>query len=499
MLALADAQRAVTTIAVFIATFLITLSLGRLLKRRAGVPFGIFFQLFALALSGYAAAWVYGLDPHWRNHLGALLILLSTTILVAFVDRYIWNAYFERRGIAVPKLLRDLVATLIFLITLMIVLSVGYHAETQLTGLLAGSGVLAIILGFAAQNLLSSVIAGLSLQIQRPYKVGDWLKVGDNYGEVMEIRWGATRLRTNDAITLHIPNNEMVKQTIVNLSYPSRAHYMRLYMGAEYGAPPNRVKEALLQAAIQAPGVEKHPPPQVFVSEYGESAIIYQIKFTMSTHSGYFETRDAIYTNAWYIFRRRKITIPFPIRTLEINRRQLGTPQQEHEQTKAILEGDALFNCLTSDQLDHLIGGSHRVHFGRGERIIEQGAEGASMFVLLQGAAGVSISLNGAMVQIGSLRMGDCFGEMSLMTGEKRTATVRAEEDCEVIEISKPAMAAVLREAPECVAQLSELLATRKMETEGLLKDAQQGVVEETKKREYRATFLRRVRAVFEL
>jgi small-conductance mechanosensitive channel/CRP-like cAMP-binding protein len=499
MLALANAQRSVETIAIFLATFFFTLSLGRLLKRRAGVPFGIFFQLFALALSCYAAAWVYGLDVSWRHHLGAVLILLSTTIVVALINRYIWNAYFERRGIPVPKLLRDLVATLIFLIALMLVLSVGYHAETQLRGLLAGSGVLAIILGFAAQNLLSSVIAGLSLQIQRPYKVGDWLKVGDTYGEVMEIRWGATRLRTNDAITLHIPNNEMVKQTIVNLSYPSRTHSMRLYMGAEYGAAPNRVKEALLRATIQAPGVEKHPPPQVYVSEYGESAIIYQIKFTMSTHGGYSETRDAIYTNAWYIFRRRKITIPFPIRTLEINRRQMSTPQQEHQQTKAILEGDALFNCLTSEQLDHLIGGSRRVRFGRGERIIEQGAEGASMFVLLQGEAAVSIAQNGAMVQVGSLRMGDCFGEMSLLTGEKRTATVRAEEDCEVIEIAKPAMAAVLREAPECVNLLSELLAARKMETEGVLKDAAQGFVQEKKEREYRATFLRRLRSVFEL
>jgi CRP-like cAMP-binding protein len=235
------------------------------------------------------------------------------------------------------------------------------------------------------------------------------------------------------------------------------------------------------------------------VSEYGESAIIYEIKFTMSTHSGYSETRDAIYTNAWYIFRRRKITIPFPIRTLEINRRQPQAPQQEHQQTKVILESDALFGCLASEQLDRLIGGSRRVHFGRGERIIEQGAEGASMFVLLQGEAAVWISQNGTMVRVGGLRAGDCFGEMSLLTGEKRTATVRAEVDCEVIEISKPAMAAVLHEAPECVHQLSELLAARKMETEGLLKDAAHGFSEEKKESEYRATFLQRLRSAFEL
>ena len=500
MLGMADTQRAIATVAVFVATFLVTLWLGRLLKRRAGVRFGIFFQLFALTLAFYAAVVVYGTTVSWRNHLGAAVVLLSTAVVIALVDRYLWNLYFEkRRGIPVPKLLRDLVATLIFLIVLMVVLSVGYHAETQLKGLLAGSGVLAIILGFAAQNLLSSVVAGLSLQIQRPYKVGDWLKLGDAYGEVMEIRWGATRLRTNDAITLHIPNNEMVKQTVVNLSYPTRAHYMRLRIGAEYSAPPNRVKDALIRATLEAPGVERYPPPQVYVSEYGDSAIIYEIKFTMTTHSGYSEARDAIYTNAWYEFRRQKITIPFPTRTLEISRRRARTAEEEHAHTRTILEAEPLFSCLTGEQLDDLIRGSRRIRFGRGEKIIEQGADGASMFVMLQGAAHVSVSQNGTMLRVASLGRGDYFGEMSLLTGEARTATVQAEEDCEVIEISKPAMAAILRDAPECVTQLSELLATRRMETEGLLKDATVTPAQEKKEREYRATFLRRLRSVFEL
>jgi CRP-like cAMP-binding protein len=131
--------------------------------------------------------------------------------------------------------------------------------------------------------------------------------------------------------------------------------------------------------------------------------------------------------------------------------------------------------------------------------MIDQGAEGSSMFVLLHGAAHVSVSQNGAMIRVASLRMGDSFGEMSLLTGERRTATVRAEDDCEVLEISKPAMAAVLREAPECVSKLSDLLAARKMETDGVLQDARRSDAEKTKEREYRATFLRRVRAVFEL
>ena len=140
MLALAEAQRDVATVAVFLATFLVTLALGRLLKRRAGVRFGLFFQLFALTLGTYASAWVYGLDMRWRNHVGAAVILLSTAVVIALVDRYLWDLYFEqRRQTVIPKFLRELGALLIFLIALLLVLSIGYHAERELRAILVKS------------------------------------------------------------------------------------------------------------------------------------------------------------------------------------------------------------------------------------------------------------------------------------------------------------------------------------------------------------------------
>src|SRR5437773_10421027 len=92
------------------------------------------------------------------------------------------------------------------------------------------------------------------------------------------------------------------------------------------------------------------------------------------------------------------------------------------------------------------------------------------MFVLLRGAAKVSISKNGSRIRVATLGEGDCFGEMSLLTGEPRSATVRADGDCYVMEIGKPAMAELLRDAPSYLEKVSELLAQRKMETEGGLK-----------------------------
>ncbi len=500
MFNLEGAQRAGATVFAFVAVFFVALTLGRVLKRRAGVPLGILYQLFCLALAFYAALAVYGVETTWRGHLGAAVILLSTGIVVALLDRYLWDYYFQtRRQVPVPKLLRDTAAMVLFLIALLFVLSVGYHAETQLKGLLAGSGVAAIILGFAAQNLLSSVVAGMSLQIQRPYKVGDWLKVGETYGEVMEIRWGATRLRTNDAIYLHIPNNDIVKQTIVNISYPSQIHAMRIQVGADYSVPPNRVKDALLRAVTEAEGVEPQPPPKVFLRDYGESAILYEIKFWMTGHARYNDVCDAIRTNVWYEFRRRKITIPFPIRTLHLQRQPHVPGQEMRRKARDILRDEPLFGCLSDEQLDGIIQKSEPNHFGRGEAVIEEAAEGDSMFVLLRGTAQVSVEKEGVPIRVGVLREGDCFGEMSLLTGEKRTATVRAENDCEVLEISKVIMGELLRGAPDCLAQLSGLLAQRKMETEGRLKEATVPEDRAQREREYTANFLKRLRNFFEL
>ena len=498
--ALLQTQKAAVSVVVFIATFFVVLAIGRWMKRRAGVRLGVLFRLFCLTLAFYAAIAAYGLHAPWRNHLGAAVILLSTAFVVALVNRYVWDFYFEKkRQTPIPHFLREVVGGIIFLIALLFVLSSGYHAEAQLKGLLAGSGIIAIILGFAGQNLFGGIIAGVSIQINRPYKVGDWLQVGERFAEVMEINWRSTRLRTNDAIYLDIPNNEIVRQTIVNLHYPTQVHAMRIRVGVEYKNPPNLVKDALFRAASSAEGVLAEPKVKIFLVDFADFAVIYEIKFYMGNHARINEINDAIRTNVWYELKRQRITIPFPIRTLHLEHRAARPVQEDQDEARAILRDEALFECLSDAQIDDLVKQSHVNHFGRGERVIEEGAQGDSMFVLLRGAAQVSVSKNGSSIAVATLGAGDCFGEMSLLTGERRAATVRAESDCYVMEISKPVMAEVIRDSPDCLTSLSELLAQRRLETEGIVRDAAHSEEQASKEREYKASFLKRLHAFFEL
>src|SRR5216684_1343026 len=494
-----DTQRAAATLIAFVGTFFIALTVGRFLKRRAEVRLGLLYQLFCLALAFYVAIAVYGVHASWRIHIASAVLLLSTALVVALVNRYVWDLYFERRKqTPIPHFLREIVALVIFVVALLFVLSFGYHAERELKGVVATSGVAALILGLAGQNLLGGIIAGMSLQINRPYKVGDWLQVGDRFAEVMEINWRSTRLCTNDNIYLDIPNNEIVRTTIINLHYPTEVHAMRIRIGVDYNVPPNRVKDALARAAQSANGVLANPPVKVFLVDFGDHAVTYEIKYYMGNHARINETNDAVRTNVWYELKRQRINIPYPIRTLQLERRSRPGPEG-HEEARVILRGEPLFQCLSDGQIDNLVKQSELNHFGRGECVIEEGAEGDSMFILLRGAAEVSVSKNGSTIPVATLRSGDCFGEMSLLTGEKRSATVRADGDCYVMEISKDTMAEVIRDSPECLKQLSELLAKRKMHTEGIKDAAPPSADQAAKQREYTATFLNRLKTFFAL
>ena len=95
--ALLETKNVALTVVVFVGTFLLAITLGRLLKRRAGVSLGILYRLFCLALAFYAALWVYGVPANWRNHIGAAAILLSTALVVALVNRYVFDLYYEKR------------------------------------------------------------------------------------------------------------------------------------------------------------------------------------------------------------------------------------------------------------------------------------------------------------------------------------------------------------------------------------------------------------------
>lgn len=478
--------------------YYLMLLLGRQLKRKQGVRLGILYHVFSLGLGIFLPAVL--IRPDWQviHHIGAGTVIFGGVFVISLVDRYVWELYFKQlHNIDVPKFLPELVRLGILMLALFVALDYFYGQSVK--SLLIAPGIAAVVIGFAMQDSLGNIISGVALQAGKPYAHGDWLLVDGRHAEVIEVNWRATRMRTLDDIVIEIPHRQMASQTIVNLNRPTRRHAMRISVGLDYSAPPSRVKDVLMHATSNAKGVAPEPKPKVYLKQFGDSSIEYEIKFWLDNHLFYNEVCDSIRTNVWYSLQRHGIKIPFPTRTLQIERPSRTHQEQVQSTARLILRQQPLFKSFSDEQLDALLPRGRITQFGCGEKMIQQGANGDSMFILVKGEANVTVNRNGLDTLVASLSSGDCFGEMSLLTGEKRSASVIAHSDCEVVEIGKPVLANSLKENPELLTKLSTLLAQRQMENDGIFAALSDTGALRAKQTEYQTTFVDKLRVFFEL
>ncbi|HEX7623667.1 MAG TPA: mechanosensitive ion channel domain-containing protein, partial [Anaeromyxobacteraceae bacterium] len=172
-----------------------------------------------------------------------------------------WSLLHRRRtGVETPKILRDLVDGILFVLALLVILQA--TLDIDLTAVLASSAVISLVLGLALQETLGNLFAGLSLQAERPFGEGDWVKIGDYQGKVVEIGWRATKLLTGSGEGLTIPNNAVAKGAVLNLS--RRGSVMRkVTLALSYDVPPNALKDAALTVLRAHPRIVDEPAPLV--------------------------------------------------------------------------------------------------------------------------------------------------------------------------------------------------------------------------------------------
>lgn len=308
------------------------------------------------------------------------------------------------------------------------------------------------------------------------YQVGDWLLMGTEgkRAEVVEINWRSTRLVDNDFISYELPNSDIVKNRIVNLNRPGTDHGVRLRFGLDYDTPPALAKEVILKAAKNAQGVLETPAPVVFTQEFADSSVTYELRFWMRQARLYNATCDEIRTALWYEMGRRGMKVPFPTRSLEV--RQHNVPEafvSARENAARILRGGSALSCLTEHEAEKLAEKCRLQVFGPREAIITRGEGIASMFVILDGEVEViGKTTEGPRVVLAKLGVGDCFGEMSLLTGEPRNATVRAVADSMTMEIRKEDLLPLIEGNPELADRLAEVIEARRISRAESLKSA---------------------------
>jgi len=498
---LTEGSSIAVAILIGLALFIAGIGFGRWLKRRAGVNLGFFYLLFcATFVLWISLEFETGNFPDRLDVLRALRaanVLLGTVFILALVRRYYWELWFERqRKVKAPKFLSQVIGLVVFVLAIFIVIGgiYGYSIE----GAVFGSTVVVGIIGFAMQDLLGNIIAGLALELGKPFKTGDWLIVDGQHAEVIEVNWRSTKLRTNDDVYLDLPNKSIVGAKIINLTYPTRQHAIRLTVGFDYQTPPNLIKDVMVRAASEVPGVLATPSPKVFLKDFADSAVQYEIKFWLEDESRYNDIVDGIRTNIWYAAKRHAIRIPFPIRTLQIER-PTSKSDDASATARAKVRQQPLLQLLDDDEADKLLASARPLHFGRGEKVLQEGEPGESMFILLSGQAAVLVRSGDHDTLVATLHPGDYCGEMSLLTGEPRSATVVARTDCELWEIDKPVLAELLQKNETLVQKLGDLLANRRLEREGVLSSEAEKKNLHAKEKEYAASFMKKLYSFFEL
>jgi small-conductance mechanosensitive channel/CRP-like cAMP-binding protein len=413
-------------------------------------------------------------DLNWATEWTPWIQVASVVILSWAIARLTFFLFIElplrlRKKEELPNITRDLILLTCYAILFVIVLR--FKSNINLTGIMTTSAVLTVVVGFAAQTTLSSLISGLILQIERPFGLGDWIKLGENQGRVVGITWKSTRLLTREKILVYIPNAEITNKSFSNYSRPNRTLVARVYIGIEYGAPPNTVKDVIIQVLNQHPQVLKIPPPDIYLKEFGDFAITYEIRFCHHNFANEPKIKSDINYQIWYALRRNNIKIPFPIRDVHLNHieRRFQTKELEAQKSSFNIEGllgqVSVLSSLSAEILTQIAERSVIAEYGAGEFIVRQGDQGDSLYIIRTGSCGVYVRRNGKQEnRIATIDSSEFFGEMSLLTGEPITATVRAMIDTSIIIIDKENFSNILNDNPAISVQLGEILAKRQKE-----------------------------------
>jgi len=433
-----------------------------LLVRRLIGPLALVATVIAVVLL-LTALKVPTTNARGDHDYGALAIGIAVAVVVTRLFDYIFFdvAFRLRRKTPAPALLRQLVGLLVFGVAAAILLRV--ILQVELTGVLATSAVLTVVIGLALQDTLGNLFSGLALHLEKTVQVGDMVRSGEIFGTVEQLTWRAIKLRTMEGNVLLIPNSVASRERLEVFPRPGRPIARILKVGLEYDQPPAPARDALEAAARDLPGIASYPEPIAYVKSFDDFAISYELRFWLEDYAKFLDLDSQIHERVWYRLDRENIRIAYPvIRQYQYKAGDLVVPSRRASIEAAISNVD-LFALLSDEARGRVADGAKERRFAAGETVVREGDRGSSMFVVEAGRLGVSAHGSvGQSQRLAVLEPGAAFGEISLLTGDPRTATVRALTEATLVEIDKATLSPILRENPSIVGMLELTMQERR-------------------------------------
>jgi small-conductance mechanosensitive channel/CRP-like cAMP-binding protein len=435
------------------------------------------FSLLVLALSLPALPWLY--QPVAKPYDQAWLLFWGLYAVVRLVEGLLVEGFVQMgRACPLSRLSRGLLR--LALLLGIAFLLIRFHLGHEIGVLLTSTAIVTGVIGFAMQGVLGNLLAGMSLHACRSVAVGDWIELDGTVGQVILVNWRETRLRTIGGHIVIVPNSKLADTTLRHYSAPTSLRRHDVPVSASYGDAPGDVIAALVEAAQSVPMVEKEPAPDAYVTGFKDFCIEYVLRFWSKQYERRMVIEGHVMRMIWYKFNRRGIEIPFPMSGRLLDNFMQAVHAQRFEKPLAseiercvddllgsdfgrkLLGGPDGVCLLSRDELKAVARDVKRTRFTHGEVLMRQNEEGESFYVLVRGKVQGSITNSDAARPIEfELQPGALFGEMSLLTGLPRSATMTAVTNCELLEFDRGAFAHLLSLREEIPRVLSDLAAAR--------------------------------------
>jgi small-conductance mechanosensitive channel len=367
-----------------------------------------------------------------------------------------------RRGGEASILIRNVFSIVAFTLLFLVIFNQIYP-DVNLGALFTTSAIFGVILGLALQDTLGNFFAGISLQADRPFQVGDVITVGQHRhtGVVESITWRAIKIRTFANHIVLINNSTAAKEPI-EVCPRDNLNARLVFFNTLYKESPAKTIHVVREAVREAENVSQKITPIVRIRNLSADGVDYELKYWVEDYAKHNDTDALVRQRIWYAFRRAGLSFAFPTRTLHLERRHPTAPGEGDGSLIERLSAVDIFAPLSAEETSMLAQAAVTHVFAPGETVIRAGDAGSSMFVLHSGRVQVQISENGRPRTVAVLNEGDFFGEMALFTGEPRTANVVALEETEVLEIGHHAMKRLFDTNPDLVESLSHIIAERR-------------------------------------
>ncbi len=384
-------------------------------------------------------------------------------LFVRALNSLFFGLAYQLKRIDAPTLIRNIFTIVAFTILFLIAFTFLFP-DVNLGALFTTSAIFGVILGLALQDTLGNFFAGISLQADRPFQVGDVITVGAqrHTGVVEEISWRAIKIRTFTNHVVLIANSNAAREPI-EVCPRENLNARVVLFNTLYTDSPAKTIHVVREAVREADNVSDKVAPIVRIRSLGDNGVDYEVKYWLVDYAKYNDTDALIRQRIWYAFRRAGLNFAFPTRTLYVERPERAA-QRDGDGGAVVerLSAVDIFAPLSADETSMLEQAAVRHVFAPGETVIRAGDPGSSMFVVHKGRVRVQVSENGRPRTVATLNEGDFFGEMALFTGEPRTANVLALEETEVLEIGHAAMKRVFDTNPDLVESLSFIMAERR-------------------------------------